>query len=225
MSADDISGTNIYKKNFIMKNNYRMSEARETARAHALIAQGHKILRKLALERAAQEETAAPPDPAVSEEKTPEIPERATRVPKSPVFEFSLSPAQFLLIPKSKAWGVNYETVLFQTLLGGKVRASPTSKLVWLQDPGSRRGWASTDQDALKAIFEQLQFFHAECKTLLNVTFWEFSKETGKVPISKFARRHRIVGTELQFKRLLKWARKEHNRLPSVCARKAPKKN
>ena len=194
------------------------SDTELEAEAYGFLARGYKILLKLALKRAGHpqepgEISQPPSSDSENEEKGP-----------GPL-EFPYTPVQFLTVPRSKAYSVNYAQVLLDSLLQGKVRASPSNySLAWVRDLSERRGWRSVSRHWLVALFDRVKEFHNRCVVLLDTEYEEFCEGVGPLPITKFGRRRNIMQAEVTFKRFLKWARAEHQRLPSVCGSQTAKK-
>ena len=194
------------------------SDTELEAEAYGFIARGYKILRKLALKRAG-----TPQEPGEISQEPPSEPDSDTSEGARPL-EFPLTPGQFLTVPKSKAYSVNYGRVLFDSLLQGKVRTSASSQLAWVCDLSERRGWRSVSRDWLVLLFDRVKEFHNHCVELLDTTYEKFYLGVGTLPISKFGRRRQIMQANVTFSRFLTWARAEHCRLPSVCGSQVAKK-
>ena len=195
------------------------SDTELEAEAYGFIARGYKILRKLALKRAGTPQEAG----EISQEPSPE-PEGEKPEGAEPL-GFPLTPTQFLTEPRSKAYSVNYVGVLFGALLSGRVRASPSNySLAWVADPSERRGWRSVSREWLTLLFDRVKEFHNHCVELLDSTYEKFCSDVGLLPITKFGRRRNIVQADVTFPCFVKWARAEHQRLPSVCGSQVAKK-
>ena len=195
------------------------SDTELEAEAYGFIARGYKILRKLALKRAG-----TPQEPGEISQEPPSEPDSDTSEGARPL-EFPLTPTQFLTEPRSKAYSVNYVGVLFGALLSGRVRASPSNySLAWVADPSERRGWRSVSREWLTLMFDRVKEFHNHCFELLDTTYEKFCSDVGLLPITKFGRRRNIVQADVTFPCFVKWARAEHQRLPSVCGSQGAKK-
>ena len=214
----------------------------ELATAAGLFAKGFKLLRKVFLQKAS---AAAEPEPVPEQAPEPEVApsdglhalDAALLVPKPQrdryleqwgieTLEFSLTPAQMLGLPRSRLWGVERLPYMYGTLLSGRVRAD-RFKNAWVWDPSCKKSWRKISERQLHGIFVQVSDFYDSMVAILEsgISHDEFYLTVGKVSQFRWKRRQDIIDAEVTSKSFLRFVRDEHRRLPSVCARKAPKKN
>ena len=204
----------------------------ELATAAGLFAKGFKLLRKVLLQKAS---AAAEPEPVPEQAPEPEVAPATETPPKRDRYleqwgietlEFSLTPAQMLGLPRSRLWGVERLPYMYGTLLSGRVRAD-RFKNAWLWDPSCKKSWRKISERQLHGIFVQVSDFYDSMVAILEsgISHDEFYLTVGKVSQFRWKRRQDIIDAEVTSKSFLRFVRDEHRRLPSVCARKAPKKN
>ena len=213
------------------------------AEAFGSLARGFKLLRKYALEHMDGPELGgvsqgggSTSDDPESSEPEPETPEEEGKpwVFKPPdrfyvdygvkKLEFTDTPSQFLTKPRTKAFRQCYRQHLFTTLVGGRVRAD-RFRSAWVADETTRRGWRNISQQQLLGVFAMVQEFHEKCVALLSdTTYEEFYRNVGKLPLTKFNRRHYITDVLITWKAFRTFVRDEHRKLPSVCGSKPKKK-
>ena len=211
------------------------SEAQLLAKAFGALAKGFKLLRKYALKKAG-----TLPESEESEESEEETEETKSDDPAPtltrPVFDhffqdygirklaFPLTPAELLTQPRTRAYGAMFVTILFGTLVGGRVRASQY-RTAWVRDDTTRRGWRNISQKQLHGVYAMVHEFYEDCVGLLQQTHDEFLKDVGKVSLFKYSRRGMIVDAAVTWPAFLKFVQGQHRELPSVCGQKLKNKN
>ena len=211
------------------------SEAQLLAKAFGALAKGFKLLLKYALLKAG-----TLPGSEESEESEEETEETKSDDPAPtltrPVFDhffqdygirklaFPLTPAELLTQPRTRAYGAMFVTILFGTLVGGRVRASKY-RTAWVKDEGTRRGWRNISHKQLHGVYAMVHEYYEDCVRLVqNTTYEEFYANVGKVSQFKWKRRAMIVDAEVTWGAFLKFVQGQHRELPSVCGHKLKKK-
>jgi hypothetical protein len=189
-------------------------------------------LRKYALKQVENAPEAPPESEEPEETKSDDPAPTLTR----PVFDhffqdygirklaFPLTPAELLTQPRTRAYGAMFVTILFGTLVGGRVRASQY-RTAWVRDDTTRRGWRNISQKQLHGVYAMVHEFYEDCVGLLQQTHDEFLKDVGKVSLFKYNRRGMIVDAAVTWPAFLKFVQGQHRELPSVCGQKLKNKN
>ena len=212
------------------------------AEAFGSLAKGFKLLRKYTLMSAEPGGVSQGGDGPDSEEETSETsePDSDEKQPSAPwtftppdrfyqdyglkKLEFVDTPTHFLTKPRTKAFRQCYQQILFEALVGGRVRAN-RFRSAWVEDATTRRGWRNISQTQLLGVFAMVKEFHEKCVALLSdTTYEEFYRDVGKLPLTKFNRKHYITDALITWEAFRIFVRDEHRKLPSVCGRKPPKK-
>ena len=205
----------------------------DLADAAGSFAKGFKTLKKVLLRCAANAPVPEIPPP---EAKNPDDEDAApTPAPWKPPFldiymkkygiatmNFGVTPADLLGQRRSMLWGTNCKTVLYSTLVGGKVRAD-RYKNAWLWDPSCKKSWRKISERQMWGIYAQVhEFYNAMLEVLARISYEEFYQTVGKISEYQWKRKHFIEDCMVTHQTFQDFVRDEHRRLPSVCG--APKK-
>ena len=135
---------------------------------------------------------------------------------------FELPPQVLLTSARTMAFGKNFPQFLMKALLSGRVRGGMCGNY-WVADPTQPRGWRRIGATQMRGVLHMLEQYHSRCNLLIHAhqSHAEFVKNVGPSPHTKWNRRSFITDSELTWEGLRQFARDEHRRLPSVCARLA----
>ena len=135
---------------------------------------------------------------------------------------FELPPQVLLTSARTMAFGKNFPQFLMKSLLSGRVRGGMAGNY-WVADPTQTRGWRRIGATQMRGVLHMLENYHSSCNLLIHAhqSHAEFVKNVGPLPHTKWNRRSFITDSELTWEGLRQFARDEHRRLPSVCARLA----